>query len=275
MKTLRLVSASVLIALSAVISTAHAKVPPLLPVPDYLSDSVKRDLTSQREVLEQRIVALRKWADDFNAKCGGRTLSEDDPAAKDCLNEKAKLDQAGQNYSRDALAFDDEVLKATAIGSIGESRGEFYIVTPDGRGLTGDDAAKGFLNKGSRVVTGADGRIQLKLQDQTTFTIGPNSDMVVDEYDYDPDPSLRKLTVAFAKGVCRWVTAKANQLHSSDTGFKIKTQTLVLTIRGTDFELSVQPDGTGYVKLFSGKLEITQKKDGEKIQPGRRASGEV
>jgi hypothetical protein len=33
-------------------------------------------------------------------------------------------------------------------------------------------------------------------------------------------------------------------------------------VRGTDFEVSVEPGGDGYVKLFTGKLEITEAKSG-------------
>jgi len=43
---------------------------------------------------------------------------------------------------------------------------------------------------GTRIVTGSDGHMQLLLLDETVFTIGPNSDIVVDEFVYDPDTSV-------------------------------------------------------------------------------------
>jgi len=114
MKTLRLFPVFVLVALFMSGLTARAKVPPLLDVPDYLPGDVKKDLTAQRSDLEKQIASLRKQTADFNAKCGNRTLAEDDPLAKDCLDEKALLDHAGQDYTRAALSFDDRVSKATA-----------------------------------------------------------------------------------------------------------------------------------------------------------------
>jgi hypothetical protein len=99
--------------LAFAISTARAGVPPLVIVPDYLSPDVKQKLEVQRDELEKRIAALRRQADDFNSKYGGRTFSEDDPQANTGLEEKAKLDKAGQDYSRDAQAFDDRVSQIT------------------------------------------------------------------------------------------------------------------------------------------------------------------
>jgi hypothetical protein len=37
---------------------------------------------------------------------------------------------------------------------------------------------------------------------------------------------------------------------------------MVATVRGTEFEMMVKPDRSGYVKLFSGELQITKDRDG-------------
>ena len=118
MKT-KLFSILGLFALILSVSTARAKVPPLLEVPDYLSAVVKQDLINQREALEKRIFALRVWSTNFNAKCGNRDLPTDDPLGQGMSAEKAKLDQAGQDYTRDALAFDDLILSHTEVGALG------------------------------------------------------------------------------------------------------------------------------------------------------------
>jgi hypothetical protein len=260
MKTLRMFSVFVLVTLSISGLTAHATVPPLLDVPGYLPGDVKNDLNTQRAYLEKRIASLRQWADRFNAKCKGRKLSVDDPQTTDLLNEKAKLLKAGQDYTRDALAFDDQILKTTVIGAIADTR-DVSIITPDGRTLSGDDIGKSGVSSGSRVFTGPNGHLQILLKDETVFTLGPNSDMVLDEFVYDPATSATKATANFAKGTFRWVTGKLAKkkdiiVHISvgDLGF-----------RGTDAQCMVDPSGAGYVKLYEGQLDITEKMTGDKF----------
>jgi len=258
MKTTLFLLTLVLLVLTASVSTANAKLPLLLEVPNYINDSQKKDLTSQRENLEKRLTALRKWADDYNAKCGNRDLPEDDPLAKECLADKARLDKYGQEYARDALAFDDLVLSLTQVGAVAESRGEFYFVTPDGRKVAGEAGAKAPVSSGTRIVTGPNGHLRAVLLDETVFTIGPNSDLVIDEFVYDPDKSLDKISARLQKGVFRWVTGKA--ARKDPAMMKVTLPQGDLGIRGTDFEAMVAPDNSGSVKLYSGQLDITEKK---------------
>jgi hypothetical protein len=84
--------------------------------------------------------------------------------------------------------------------------------------------------------------------------------MVIDEFVYDPSSSVAKVTASLAKGVFRWVTGKLppswkrqDDIHVPDAA---------VGFRGTDVEISVVPDGPGYIKLFEGQLEITENKTG-------------
>ena len=49
----------------------------------------------------------------------------------------------------------------------------------------------------------------------TIFTLGKNSDIVLDEFVYDPTTSLGKMTANVAKGTFRWVTGK---IHGNQPG---------------------------------------------------------
>ena len=55
-----------------------------------------------------------------------------------------------------------------------------------------------FLN--DHVTPDAAGRLQILLVDETIFTLGPNSDMVLDDFVYDPKTSAGKMTASIAKG---------------------------------------------------------------------------
>ncbi len=257
MRTPLLFFAFVALVSTSLVSTTHAKVPPLLEVPNYLSESVRRELNPKRDDLVKRLTALRKWANDYNSKCGNRDLPADDPLTKECLAEKARLDKYGQEYTRDALMFDDLVLSLTRVGASAAIRGEVTFITPDGRKVPGETAAKAPVSTGTRVVTGTDGHIQVLLLDETVFTIGPNSDMVIDEFVYDPDTNVHKVTARITKGLFRWVTGKVARKNIAQ--MKVTLPAGYAGIRGTDFEVMVTPDDSGSVKLFSGELEITEK----------------
>jgi hypothetical protein len=151
-----------------------------------------------------------------------------------------------------------------AVASV-ESRGEFYFLTKDGRKLTGEEANKVPLEEGSKVVTGKDGHIKMTLPDNTTFTVGPNSDLVIDKFVYDPDKSPEKIVATMTKGVFRWVTGKVSgdaAVYKDPAQMKVNLPVVAVGIRGTDFEATVQPDGSGSVVLSFGQLEITEKKTG-------------
>ena len=86
-----------------------------------------------------------------------------------------------------------------------------------------------FLN--DHVTTDAAGRLQVLLLDETVFTMGPNSDMVLDEFVYDPATSAGKVTARVTKGVFRFVTGKVAR---KDPGsMKVKLPVGTIGIRGT------------------------------------------
>jgi hypothetical protein len=140
-----------------------------------------------------------------------------------------------------------------------ESRGEYYVLTKDGRKLTGKDANQIPLEEGTKVITGSSGHVRMKLPDDTTFTMGPNSDMVIDSFIYDPDNTPKKVIASVSKGVFRWVSGKVKPLQDPSE-MKVKLPVIHIGIRGTDFEATVKPDGGGFVILHFGQLEITEKK---------------
>jgi hypothetical protein len=64
------------------------------------------------------------------------------------------------------------------------------------------------VHLGDRVETDATGRLQILLLDETVFTIGPNSAIVIDEFVYDPQTDAGKISAEVVRGVFRFVTGK-------------------------------------------------------------------
>ncbi len=141
------------------------------------------------------------------------------------------------------------------------ARGEFYIITKDGRKLTGKDVNQVPCEDGAKVVTGSSGRVQLLLPDETVFTIGANSEIEIDKFVYDTDRSPKTIIANVSKGIFRWVTGKTKP-PKDPAEMKVTMPVVAVGIRGTDFEVTVNPDGSGMVILQFGQLEVTEKKSG-------------
>lgn len=79
-----------------------------------------------------------------------------------------------------------------------------------------------------RIRTSAAGSVQLLFVDRTTMSIGPDSDVVLDSYVYNPDASTGRMAVTFGKGLMRFVGGEVTHNGEAD----IKTSAGVIGIRG-------------------------------------------
>jgi hypothetical protein len=79
-----------------------------------------------------------------------------------------------------------------------------------------------------RIQTTSAGSVQLLFLDKTSMTIGPNSDLAIDEYVYDPGSNTGKLAATLSKGVMRFVGGQVS--HAGNA--QISTPNAVVGIRG-------------------------------------------
>ncbi|MBI3565149.1 MAG: FecR domain-containing protein [Elusimicrobia bacterium] len=86
-----------------------------------------------------------------------------------------------------------------------------------------------YLN--DHVTTGPGARLQILLLDETTFTIGPDADMVLDEFVYDPATGGGRVTAEISRGAFRFVTGKVARNRPAD--MKVKLPVGTIGIRGT------------------------------------------
>ncbi|MBL8706590.1 MAG: FecR domain-containing protein, partial [Rhodospirillales bacterium] len=96
---------------------------------------------------------------------------------------------------------------------------------------------------GNAVKSGPDSGMQILLLDQTTFTIGPNSEITIDQFVFDPASGSGKVAASVAKGVFRFVTGKVAQQNPSDMTIRLPTGNI--GIRGTIAVGSVEPSTNG------------------------------
>lgn len=235
-----------------------ASIPPL-PEVDSATASAKPELAAKREALSKERDALRAQSVKQKEACGA--VEEDTPAERDCA---AWLERITADVERHIEATNNLAaaisaaagLRAFVIPAV-DIQGDVLFVTGDGRRLLGQEIAGVSIDNRTTVVTRKDSRAHLLLPDGTTFTIGANSEMVLDDFVYDPVTNMQKMTLKLAKGTFRWVTGKTRRFDP-----KIELRSTFGGIRGTDFECTALEDGSDSVKLYSGELAFTDKKTG-------------
>jgi hypothetical protein len=90
-----------------------------------------------------------------------------------------------------------------------------------------------------RIETSGAGLVQILLADGTSFTVGPNSSVVIDSFVYDPEKNTAALAATMSKGALRFIGGKASKASGNVT---IKTPIGTAGIRGAvvDINLSGQ-----------------------------------
>lgn len=129
------------------------------------------------------------------------------------------------------------------------------------------------------IQTKASGSVQLLFLDKTSMTIGPNSDLTIDEYIFDPKANTGKLAATLGKGALRFVGGQIS--HNGNA--EIKTASAVIGIRGginfTTVQGGTTSSYTGYgsttvssggttVNLGSGEYTQTQGSGSPPSSPG-------
>ncbi|MET4734404.1 hypothetical protein ABIE64_003140 [Thalassospira sp. MBR-102] len=84
---------------------------------------------------------------------------------------------------------------------------------------------------GDRITTSAHSGMQILLLDETVFTIGPNSDLAIDEFVYDPVTGDGRIVADMARGVVRFVTGKIPLKNPSSMDVNLPVGSI--GIRGT------------------------------------------
>lgn len=127
------------------------------------------------------------------------------------------------------LAAAPAAAELTRIGAAGAVAGSVRAAAAGAAGRALKSGEPVYLN--DRITTDASGRMQVLLLDQTVFTVGPASDIVLDEFVYDPATSAGKVSAKVAKGVFRFVTGKV--ARQDPANMKVTLPVGTIGIRGT------------------------------------------
>jgi hypothetical protein len=109
-----------------------------------------------------------------------------------------------------------------------------------------------------RIDTSGTGVVQVLLLDGSTFTVGPNSNLVIDKFVYDPARGKGELVASFTKGALRFIGGK---LSKPVGGIEIKTPAGELTVRGAIMQGVVKGPNQALFSFVFGD-ELTLKRQG-------------
>ena len=104
-----------------------------------------------------------------------------------------------------------------------------------------------------RISTSAGGSTQVMFVDKTTLSVGPNSNILIDEFVYNPNAGAGRMTVTLTKGAMRMVGG--NVSHTE--GATIKTPLAAIGVRGG--VATVKHDARGGTQAINhfGTLTVT------------------
>lgn len=118
------------------------------------------------------------------------------------------------------------------------------------------------------ITTGAGGQTQLLFLDESAMTVGPGSDLTIDQFVYDPRSGAGKLAMSATRGLLRYVGGK---LSKHDGAVTVRSTTATLAVRGGAFIMDVGANGvTEAIFIYGDGLTATGRNGISKtlIRPG-------
>ena len=146
--------------------------------------------------------------------------------------------------------------QAVDIGDISELRGNAQIL----RDKPYQADLEFAIQSNDEAIT-TNGRMAITFLDESVVKLTEHSQLLIDEYIYDPDPSKSKMSLNFALGTARFITGNLNRIDKQN--IKLSTPTANIAIRGTDFTATVDELGRSLIILLpdalglsSGEIEV-------------------
>ena len=137
----------------------------------------------------------------------------------------------------------------SAFGSIGE------VTQLEGNGIIDrKDGDKGIVVEKELDVFSYDtvktgnGKVGIEFIDQTRVDVTEHSNLIIDEFVYDPNSKTGKLNLSAKLGTIRYASGQIAK--NSATEVKITTPTATIGVRGTDFTMTIDEVGSSTIILL-------------------------
>ena len=114
------------------------------------------------------------------------------------------------------------------------------------------------------IISTAKSQAKLTFEDNTTVKINEHSKLVIDDFVYDPNKGTGKLAMKVALGTARYASGQISK--NNPQSVNVKTPTASISVRGTDFSMTVDELGRSLVMLLpscdekacvTGRIEVS------------------
>ena len=134
-------------------------------------------------------------------------------------------------------------LAASDIGQVKVANGD-VVVERDG---VAQPATPGLRLRSSDVLrTGADGSVGITMDDSSRLSLGPNSALSLDRFEFDPTTQAGKFDTSLRRGSLSVVSGRI--ARQSPDAMTVRTPSTVLGVRGTDFAVSHHDLALGFMR---------------------------
>lgn len=146
-------------------------------------------------------------------------------------------------------------------GVVDAVKGDVKITSP-GKSTAAANGTK--VCAGDSVISGADGRARLKMEDGNEINVSPDSNVKLETYQFNPAENKKKVMLNLLKGKVRTATKEENMYNDAAkdgqaNSFQVRTKSAVAGVRGTDFQTSFNPTtNASSVVTFHGNVEFGQ-----------------
>ena len=141
-----------------------------------------------------------------------------------------------------------------------EPSGEAVAVNP-ATSASGQAGARvltvnGAVFTGDVVKTDTAGYAQILFRDNTRLVVGKNSEVTLDQFVFAGEAAAKTFSLDAVRGSFRFITGL-----SAKDAYTITTPTASLGVRGTEFDFTINDDGTTSVALFGGSVRVCDRQD--------------
>ena len=144
-------------------------------------------------------------------------------------------------------------LQARALAGIAQfTAGEVNVRQADGKTVA--LAKGGTIDSGHAIVTGGDGRAQVRFTDGGLVSLQPNTEFRIANYVDQNNPREDRFLVDLLRGSMRAITGLIGKRNRDN--YRLTTTTATIGIRGSGFKVGYNPDGSLGITSELDKIEV-------------------
>lgn len=144
-------------------------------------------------------------------------------------------------------------LQARALAGIAQfTAGEVNVRQTDGKTVT--LAKGGNIDSGHAIITGGDGRAQVRFTDGGLVSLQPNTEFRIANYVDQNNPKEDRFLVDLLRGSMRAITGLIGKRNRDN--YRLTTTTATIGIRGSGFKVGYNPDGSLGITSELDKIEV-------------------